>query len=42
MIGWSQKNKENDPKKAFKQRSEETQIKIKPWVSANLPSFNWA
>ena len=42
MIGWSQKNKENDPKRAFEQRSKEAQIKIKPWVSANLPSFNWA
>ena len=25
-----QKNKENDPKRAFEQRSKETQIKIKP------------
>ena len=42
MIGWSKKNRENDPKRAFEQRSKEAQITIKPWVSANLPSINCA
>ena len=27
--------------KAFKQRNKETQIKIQPWVSANLHLNNW-
>ena len=42
MIGYSKNNRKNCPRKWFWWKEKETRVKIKPWVSANRPSNNWA
>ena len=42
MIGYSEKNKKNCPRKCFDERKKRPGLKFKPEFSANGPSNNWA
>ena len=42
MIECSKNGRENYPIEAFEQGSKDAGIKIKPWISTNWPSNNWA